>query len=210
MTLAMKALLWVAVSFLLMALVLFLPAGTIAWPAGWIDLILLHGWLLVGIWLLLKYNPGLLEERINLSQSNQKSLGQGVYLAVLPVLLCLAGADAARRCEISLVAGASCAPSGRGSGSGRLVLSHLPDLSGKLIPVANSAYSGRAGTNGDIHWALSLCAPPYVCRWSPSLSRNVPAAGVLVRLVAGPGHDTRGRGASRPGGTRVARGIARL
>ncbi len=50
MTLAMKALLWVAVSFLLMALVLFLPAGTIAWSAGWIDLILLYGWLLVGIW----------------------------------------------------------------------------------------------------------------------------------------------------------------
>jgi len=69
----MKALLWVAVSFLLMALVLFLPAGTIAWSAGWIDLILLYGWLLVGIWLLLKYNPGLLEERINLSQSNQKA-----------------------------------------------------------------------------------------------------------------------------------------
>jgi len=73
MTLAMKAHMWVVVSFLLMALPLFLSAGTIAWPAGWIFLILLHGWLLVGIWLLLKYNPGLLEERINLSQSNQKA-----------------------------------------------------------------------------------------------------------------------------------------
>jgi protein-S-isoprenylcysteine O-methyltransferase Ste14 len=73
MTLAMKALMWVVVSFLLMALALFLPAGTIAWSAGWIFLILLHGWLLVGIWLLLKYNPGLLEERINLSQSKQKA-----------------------------------------------------------------------------------------------------------------------------------------
>ena len=73
MTLAMKALVWLVMSFLVTALVLFLAAGTIAWPAGWIDLILLYGWLLVGIWLLLKYNPGLLEERINLSQSNQKA-----------------------------------------------------------------------------------------------------------------------------------------
>ncbi len=73
MTLAMKALMWVVVSFLLMALALFLSAGTIAWPAGWIFLILLHGWLLVGIWLLLKYNPGLLQERLNLSQTNQKA-----------------------------------------------------------------------------------------------------------------------------------------
>ena len=73
MTLAMKALVWVAVSFLLMALALFLPAGTIAWPAGWTSLILLHGWLLVGIWLLLKYNPGLLQERLSLSQPHQKA-----------------------------------------------------------------------------------------------------------------------------------------
>ena len=73
MTLAMKALLWVAVSFLLAALVLFLSAGTIAWLAGWIDLILLHGWLLIGIGLLLKYNPGLLQERLNFSQTNQKA-----------------------------------------------------------------------------------------------------------------------------------------
>jgi protein-S-isoprenylcysteine O-methyltransferase Ste14 len=73
MTLATKALMWTGVSFLLMALALFLPAGTIAWSAGWIDLILLHGWLLVGIWLLLKHNPGLLEERLSFSQSNQKA-----------------------------------------------------------------------------------------------------------------------------------------
>lgn len=72
MTLAMKALMWVVVSFLLMALPLFLSAGTLIWFAGWIWLILLHGWMLVGIVLLLKYNPGLLEERLSLSP-NQKA-----------------------------------------------------------------------------------------------------------------------------------------
>jgi threonine/homoserine/homoserine lactone efflux protein len=60
-------------SFLVTALALFLPAGTIAWPAGWICLILVHGWLLVGIGLLLKYNPGLLQERLSFSQTNQKA-----------------------------------------------------------------------------------------------------------------------------------------
>jgi len=73
MTLAMKALVWLVMSFLLTALALFLPAGTIAWPAGWIFLILLYGFLLVGIWLLLKYNPGLLQERLSLSQPHQKA-----------------------------------------------------------------------------------------------------------------------------------------
>jgi len=73
MTLALKALAWLVVGFVATALALFLAAGTIAWPAGWIDLILLYGWLLVGIVLLLKYNPGLLQERVSISQPNQKA-----------------------------------------------------------------------------------------------------------------------------------------
>ncbi len=73
MTLAMKALAWAVIRKLITALVLFLPAGTLAWPAGWIFLILLYGFCLVGIGMLLKYNPGLLEERLSLSQPNQKA-----------------------------------------------------------------------------------------------------------------------------------------
>ena len=86
MTLAIKALMWVGVSFLLMALALFLPAGTIAWPAGWIFLMLLHGWLLIGIWLLLKYNPGLLQERLTISQPNQKAWDK-VFLLLYELFL---------------------------------------------------------------------------------------------------------------------------
>jgi protein-S-isoprenylcysteine O-methyltransferase Ste14 len=86
MTLAVKALMWVGVSFLLMALALFLSAGTIAWPAGWIFLMLLHGWLLIGIWLLLKYNPGLLQERLTISQPNQKAWDK-VFLLLYELFL---------------------------------------------------------------------------------------------------------------------------
>ncbi len=86
MTLAIKALMWVGVSFLLMALALFLSAGTIAWPAGWIWLILLHGWLLIGTWLLLKYNPGLLQERLTISQPNQKAWDK-VFLLLYELFL---------------------------------------------------------------------------------------------------------------------------
>ncbi len=66
------------------ALPLFLAAGTIAWPAGWIYLILLYGWLLIGIVLLLKYNPGLLAERINISPPNQKAWDK-VFVLLLNV-----------------------------------------------------------------------------------------------------------------------------
>ena len=53
-----------SVEFLAMALGLFIPAGTIAWTAGWVFLGLLF---ITGVpmtWLLLKYNRGLIEERM--------------------------------------------------------------------------------------------------------------------------------------------------
>ncbi len=86
MALAIKAIAWDVFGFLISALVLFLPAGTLAWPAGWIYLILLYGWLLVGIVLLLKYNPGLLQERLNLSQQDQKAWDK-VFILLLYLFL---------------------------------------------------------------------------------------------------------------------------
>lgn len=73
MTLALKGLASLVIIFVYTALVLFLPAGTLAWPAAWIALILLCGWLLLGIILLFKYNPGLLEERLKFFAPNQKA-----------------------------------------------------------------------------------------------------------------------------------------
>src|SRR6266700_1080646 len=84
MTLAMKAFMWLVFGFLIMALPLFLAAGTLAWPVGWIYLILLYGWVLIGILLLLKYNPGLLAERINISPPNQKAWDK-VFVLLLNV-----------------------------------------------------------------------------------------------------------------------------
>lgn len=84
MTLALKAFTWLVFGVVITALPLFLAAGTIAWPAGWIYLILLYSWLLIGILLLLKYNPGLLAERINISPPNQKAWDK-VFVLLLNV-----------------------------------------------------------------------------------------------------------------------------
>jgi protein-S-isoprenylcysteine O-methyltransferase Ste14 len=71
------------VFFVVFALVLFLPAGTILWPAGWIFLILFFGFFLgVNVWLL-KHNPGLLQERMHLGTSDQ----QGWDKVLFPLLL---------------------------------------------------------------------------------------------------------------------------
>jgi protein-S-isoprenylcysteine O-methyltransferase Ste14 len=60
------------VLFVVLALTLFLPAGTIAWLAGWIFLVLFLGfYLAVNIWLF-KHSPALLQERLRLGTSDQK------------------------------------------------------------------------------------------------------------------------------------------
>ncbi len=50
--------------FTMFALALFLPAGTLAWTAGWIFLLLFFGfYLAVTLWLY-RHNPGLMNERM--------------------------------------------------------------------------------------------------------------------------------------------------
>ncbi len=50
--------------FVLFALALFLPAGTLAWPAGWVFLAVFFGFTVaISLWLL-RHNPGLLVERM--------------------------------------------------------------------------------------------------------------------------------------------------
>ena len=58
--------------FVVFALALFLPAGTLAWRAGWVFLLLFFGfYLMVTMWLY-THNPGLMQERTRLSTSDQQ------------------------------------------------------------------------------------------------------------------------------------------
>jgi protein-S-isoprenylcysteine O-methyltransferase Ste14 len=58
--------------FAAFALALFLPAGTMAWLAGWTFLVLFFSFFLaVNLWLL-RHNPGLLKERMRFGTSDQQ------------------------------------------------------------------------------------------------------------------------------------------
>ena len=71
--------------FAAFGLALFLPAGTMAWLAGWIFLLLFFGFLLaINLWLF-KHNPGLLQERMRLGTSDQ----QGWDKLLFPLLILL-------------------------------------------------------------------------------------------------------------------------
>lgn len=72
-------------SFVTFALALFLPAGTLAWPAGWLFLLLFFGFYLgITIWLA-RHNPALLRERAHLRTADQ----QGWDKLLFPLLLLL-------------------------------------------------------------------------------------------------------------------------
>jgi len=72
--------------FMVFALVLFLAAGTVAWPAGWAFLVLFFGFTVaLSRWLLI-HNPGLLTERMTgIGKSDQKPWDK-VFFAVANVL----------------------------------------------------------------------------------------------------------------------------
>jgi protein-S-isoprenylcysteine O-methyltransferase Ste14 len=67
-----------------MTAALFLPAGTFAWPAGWGFLVLFVGFTVaLSLWLL-RFNPGLLAERLTVSWPDQKTWDK-IFLALARV-----------------------------------------------------------------------------------------------------------------------------
>jgi protein-S-isoprenylcysteine O-methyltransferase Ste14 len=80
-------------------LALFLPAGTLAWLAGWIFLVLFFGFLLaINLWLF-RHNPGLLQERMRLGTSDQQDWDKVLFpllIVFLFVWLIFVSLDAVR------------------------------------------------------------------------------------------------------------------
>jgi protein-S-isoprenylcysteine O-methyltransferase Ste14 len=63
----------IVVLFLGFALALFLPAGTIAWRAGWVFLVLFFGFVVAVTSWLFSHNPGLLQERMTVFKPDQEA-----------------------------------------------------------------------------------------------------------------------------------------
>jgi protein-S-isoprenylcysteine O-methyltransferase Ste14 len=70
--------------FLVFALGLFLSAGTLAWLAGWVFLVLFFGFVFALTFWLYRHNAGLLKERMTVSRADQK-VWDKVLFALLQV-----------------------------------------------------------------------------------------------------------------------------
>src|SRR5262245_35484345 len=84
---------------LFFSLPLFLAAGTLAWPAGWIYLILFFGFVFAITFWLFKYNPDLLKERMTVTRADQKTwdkIGFALTFIVFLAWLVLMPLDAVR------------------------------------------------------------------------------------------------------------------
>src|SRR5437899_3808088 len=71
-TFTTQALVGGVIQLLLFPVVLFLTAGTLAWPAGWIFLLLFYSFIVVTVRQLAKHHPALLEERMSVFKPNPK------------------------------------------------------------------------------------------------------------------------------------------
>ena len=78
---SVKVILAMMTQFAVIALALFVPAGTLNWPAGWMFLVLLTGFIIAVARLLARHNPELLEERASFFRANQKGWDK-VFLAL--------------------------------------------------------------------------------------------------------------------------------
>jgi protein-S-isoprenylcysteine O-methyltransferase Ste14 len=86
MTVNIKALVGLFISqFLFFTLPLFLAAGTLAWPAAWIFLILWFGFSLAFTLWLFRYNPSLLKERMTITRPDQKAWDK-VWMALISIV----------------------------------------------------------------------------------------------------------------------------
>ncbi len=88
MTVNIKALVGqLAYLFLFFALPLFLAAGTIAWLAGWVFLVLFFSFVAaISLWLL-RRNPGLLKERMTMFRPDQKAWDKVFFVLLYVVFI---------------------------------------------------------------------------------------------------------------------------
>jgi protein-S-isoprenylcysteine O-methyltransferase Ste14 len=81
-----KALLVMIADFLVIIGLLFIPAGTVDWVAGWVYVALLCGVTLLVVRMLARYDPQLLEERVSSPIQGNQPRWDKVFLPVLLLL----------------------------------------------------------------------------------------------------------------------------
>jgi protein-S-isoprenylcysteine O-methyltransferase Ste14 len=81
-----KALLVMIADFLVIIGLLFIPAGTVSWLAGWVYVALLCGVTLLVVRMLARYDPELLEERVSSPIQGNQPLWDKVFLPMLLLL----------------------------------------------------------------------------------------------------------------------------
>ena len=196
--------------FVVFALALFLPAGTVFWPAGWAFLILFIGADVALARWLLRHDPGLLQERMSGFGKPGEPAWDKVFLVGLEVFLlawlALMGLDAVRFRWSQMpgwlqVAGAI------------LLLGsfYLFFLTFRENPYASPAVRVQTERGQTV-----ISTGPYQYVRHPMYAagiifrRHRPHAGVLVWVTHGDDLRRRDSLSSRAGGTLAARRTARL
>ena len=82
-----RVLLFTTVSFLVIIGLLFIPAGTVGWLAGWVFIAIFWGFNLLVIGMLARNDPQLLKERMSPPLQGDQPLWDKVFLPVVQLLV---------------------------------------------------------------------------------------------------------------------------
>jgi len=170
----------VGIVLIVYALPLFLPRGLRAWPAGWIFLGLWFGFWLVMLGWLYRHNPALFQERVRVTTTDQKKLGQDLYSPDQCHLVCVAAFYLFRCAALALVNRSNWLQAlGTIILLGSFVLFFLTFRENSFLsPVCTTP--GRARTNRNFHRALCLCKASDVCCDGAGCDWRTAPAGCVV------------------------------
>ena len=185
MSLRKKVILVEGIEFLILALCLFIAAGTVAWPAAWIFLGLLLVSSLLITWWLLKYDPELIEERLRFRpELSWDKVFVVVALAFIIFWLILIPLDAVRfhwsqMPSVLKTIGALVLLISL-TGASHLIVHLISHPAGKPVFIRCSACSEGTGAHRGFNRALQLCATSHVHRSHSLLSRSLLVTRLLV------------------------------
>jgi hypothetical protein len=132
---------------LVVAALLFVPAWTPSWPAGWVFMALFSDVTITVTCTLIRDHPELLEERMSSPvQGGQPLWDRATFVRAPAALRRLVYPHATGRREVRVV-GRTCPATGLGSTWHRaIVLRHVRGLPGERVPLPGSEATGGPGT----------------------------------------------------------------
>ena len=166
--------------FVVFAALLFVPAGTVLWPAGWVFLVIFFGLGLSLVLWLARDDPELLAERLASPLQRGQPLWDKVFWLRQLALHRLADLEALGRHEVRVVGGARLAAIPGSPGTRAVALRRVLNLPGERLSCPSGEAARGAEPERGGYWPLLVREASHVFEHILVLSGDHTPAGLVV------------------------------